>query len=118
MGPKLVSAGLILLVLVGCKLLESSSGQSARLALAINEQKWHSQAIHNYSFDYNLSSVWFAYSTRIVVRADTVNQAVDLKTGAVVPNANKPTVDSVFSRISVLLSNPDPDATVDYNFGA
>lgn len=118
MRPKLVSAGLIPLVLLGCKLFESSPAQSARLALAVNEQKWHSQAIHNYSFDYSLFSVWFAYSTHIVVRADTVNQAVDLKTGAVLPNGSKPTVDSVFSHIRVLLSNPDPDATVDYSFGA
>jgi hypothetical protein len=118
MKTTLVSAGLIPLVLLGCKLLESSPAQSARLALAVNEQKWNGQAIHNYSFDYNFSGVWFAGSTHIVVRADTVNQAVDLKTGAALPNANKPTVDSVFSRIRTLLSNPDPDATVDYNFGA
>jgi hypothetical protein len=117
MKAMLVSAGLIPLLLLGCKLLETDSARSGLIALAVNEQKWRSQAIHDYSFDYNLSSVWFDYSTHIVVRSDTVNQAVDLKTGGVLLKTNQPTVDSVFARIKVLFSNPDADPTVDYSLG-
>jgi hypothetical protein len=109
--------GLVLLgvVLQGCGGFDEDPQQQALYQLTINRQKWENQRSHNYSFDYDVSSMLASRPLRIDVRSDTVNHVTDRLTGAVYANAGNPTVDSLFARVEHAISATNVDLRVQYN---
>jgi len=101
--------------LLGCNLLDEDPNAAERLQLGLNRQKWSTQAIHNYSFDYDLIAMIFTRPLHIEVRADTVNQVSDRETGAMYANAGAPTIDSLFGRIGALLSSRNSKLAIQYD---
>lgn len=115
MKTTLVSVVGLGVVLLGCNAFDEDRNAGERLQLALNRQKWSTQAIHNYSFDYDLTAMIFTRPLHIEVRADTVNQVSDRETGAMYANAGAPTIDSLFGRIGALLSSRNSKPTIQYD---
>ncbi len=115
MKANLVGTILFALFVIGCKATDEDPNAAARVQLGINRQKWIAQAVHGYSFDYDLSAMVQSRPLHIEVRADTVNQVVDRVNGAVYANAGAPTIDSLFTTIARSLSDQSAMLSVDYN---
>jgi hypothetical protein len=102
------------MVLVSCTPTDPTFSNAAQLAL--HRSEWQQQNIHSYSFDY---SVYGGYPgqppVRIEVRADTVLSVVARSTGAVLPSAGWPTVDSLFSEIAQGIAAGNDRLQVQYN---
>lgn len=109
--------GLILVAafMIACSGFDEDPRQQAIFQLSVNRVKWDNRHIHDYSFDYDLEGNVAPRPLRIDVRADTVNHVVDRQTGAVYPNVDNPTVDSLFARVSRLIASPDGGMRVQYN---
>jgi len=114
MKTLLVSA-FLLVVSGACASINDSATDTALLQLTVNREKWQSEAIRDYSFDYDVAAMIQTRPLHIVVRADTVNQVTDRVTGDLFPNAGNPTVDSLFARVSSLIAHPDNGIRVQYN---
>jgi len=115
MKTTLVGVAGLAVVLIGCNSIDEDLNTAERLRLALNRQKWSAQAVHNYSFDYNLSAMIFTHPLRIDVRADTVNRVTDRDTGAIYSNGGAPTIDSLFSSIESLLSDRNNKPVIEYD---
>jgi hypothetical protein len=110
----LVSA-LLLIACGACTSIDDSATDTALLQLGTNREKWQTQGIHDYSFDYDFASMIQSRPLHIVVRADTVNNVTDRVTGETYPNPGNPTVDSLFARVSSLIAHPANGVRVQYN---
>ena len=106
---------LISAALLGCRASDENASQAALLQLSANRQKWDGEAIHDYSFDYDLAAMVLARPLHIEVRADTVNAVTNRESGALYPNAGNPTVDSLFARVAALIAHPDAGVRIQYN---
>jgi hypothetical protein len=115
MKTNLVGAVLVTLILSACRAMGEDPTQTALLQLSVNRQKWVAEAIHDYSFDSDLTAMVFSPPLHIEVRGDTVNRVTDRATGAVYGNAGYPTVDSLFAHVLQLISSPHSDLSVQYN---
>ena len=80
MKTLLVSA-FLLVVSGACTSINDSATDTALLQLNVNREKWQSEAIRDYSFDYDVAAMIQTRPLHIVVRADTVNQVTDRVTG-------------------------------------
>jgi hypothetical protein len=117
MKTQLVGTVLVAVTLFGCGGLGEDPTQTALLELSVSRQKWSAQAIHDYSFDYDRTTIIFFRRLHIEVLGDTVNRASNRDTGAVYANAGVPTVDSLFARVLELISSPHSDLSVQYSLG-
>jgi len=115
MKTQFVGAVLVAVSLFGCGGTGENPTQTALLQLSVSRQKWSSQAIHDYSFDYDHNAMIFFPRLHIEVLGDTVNRATDRDTGTIYTNAGVPTVDSLFARVLELISSPHSDLSVQYN---
>jgi hypothetical protein len=115
MKTNLVGAVLVTVILSACRAAGEDSTQRALVQLAMNRQHWFAAAIHDYSFDYDLTAMIFSPPLHIVVKGDTVNLVADRNTGAVYGNGGMPTVDSLFARIAGLISSQHSDLSIEYN---
>ena len=115
MRTRLVGAVLVAATLSACGGTGEDPSQTALLQLSVSRQKWSAQAIHDYSFDYDLTAMIFFPRLHIEVLGDTVNRATDRDTGTIYANAGVPTVDSLFARVVQLISSPHSDLSVQYN---
>jgi uncharacterized protein DUF6174 len=115
MKTSIVCLFLLGVVLQGCGGFDEDPRQQALYQLTANRQKWKSQSIHDYSFDYDVSSMLASRPLRIDVRSDTVNHVTDRLTGAVYANDGNPTVDSLFARVEQVISTPDIGLRIQYN---
>ena len=115
MKTQFVGAVLVAVSLFGCGGTGENPTQTALLQLSVSRQKWSTQAIHDYSFDYDHNAMIFFPRLHIEVLGDTVNRATDRDTGTIYTNAGVPTVDSLFARVLELISSPHSDLSVQYN---
>jgi hypothetical protein len=111
----LIISALLLLPCGACTSIDDTASHTALLQLSTNRAKWQSQAMHDYSFDYNFASMIQSRPLHIEVRADTVNRVTDRVTGDTYPNPGNPTVDSLFARVSSLIAHPANGLRVQYN---
>ena len=105
---------ILMLVVVSCE----STGPliSPEVRLAAQQAKWRQQGIHDYSFDYTIAGVWVAPPpVRIVVIADTVRSVTVIATGAQVPIARMPTVDSLFAAVRSSIHSEMGQPAVEYD---
>lgn len=107
-------AVILMLLVVSCE----STGPlfSPEVRLAVQQAQWRQQGIHDYSFDYAFSGVWVAPPpVRIVVIADTVRSATVIATGAQVPIAGMPTIDSVFATVRWSIHSEMGQPAIEYD---
>lgn len=108
--------GFFLLLAAGaCTSINDSVTDTALLQLNTNRERWQSQEIDDYSFDYDFAAMIQTRPLHIEVRSDTVNHVTDRVTGETLPNPGNPTVDSLFARVSSLITHPSNGIRVQYN---
>ena len=115
MNTFFVRAFSLLLAAGACARITDSATDIALLQLNTNRERWQSQAIHDYSFDYDFAAMIQTRPLHIEVRADTVNHVTDRVTGETLANPGNPTVDSLFARVSSLITHPSNGIRVQYN---
>jgi hypothetical protein len=79
------------------------------------QARWRSLGIHDYSFDYRMTCCWFRTHVRYVIRADTVESAVELDS---LPSPNplpQITIDTVFARARAIVIAPDYTLRIVYD---
>jgi hypothetical protein len=102
------------MVLVSCTATDPTLSNAAQLA--VHRSEWQQQNIHSYSFDYSVYGGYPGHPpVRIEVRADTVLSVVARSTGALLPSASWPTVDSLFSEIAHGIAAGNDQLQVQYN---
>lgn len=104
----------VLLVAVACSSPLSPREQGDR-DLAQHQAKWHAAGVHAYAFDYDVIAMAQRPGVRIEVRGDTVARVVDRATGAELPTAGWPTIDSVFAEARAALARTEYHARVMYD---
>ena len=107
-------AVILMLLVVSCE----STGPlfSPEVRLAVQQAQWRQQGIHDYRFDYAISGVWVAPPpVRIAVIADTVRSATVIATGAQVPIAGMPTIDSVFATVRLSIHSEMGQPVIEYD---
>ena len=107
-------AVILMLLVVSCESTGPSFSPEVRLAM--HQAQWRQQGIHDYSFDYAFSGAWVAPPpVRIAVIADTVRSATVIATGAQVPIAGMPTIDSVFGTVRWSIHSEMGQPAIEYD---
>lgn len=114
MSHRSLACGAALVVVAACNSPLAPREQAER-SLVRHEAQWRAAAIHDYAFDYDLIAMARNPEVRIEVRGDTVAGVEDLATGASLPRAGWPTIDSVFAAARSALARPDDRVTVTYD---
>jgi len=115
MKKSFVSVLIAAVIVAGCGTTTESPTDAALFQLSLNRQKWATQGVHDYSFDYDLAAMIFAPPVHIDVQNDLVTKVTDRTSGAVYSNSGAPTVDSLFARVESMIRNPSADMRVTYD---
>ncbi|HTD59696.1 MAG TPA: DUF6174 domain-containing protein [Gemmatimonadaceae bacterium] len=79
------------------------------------QARWRSLGIHDYSFDYRMTCCWFRTHVRYVIRADTVESAVELDSLASPNPLLRITIDTVFAQARAILAEPNLSLRIVYD---